>query len=305
MSRRKKSRFVQRLEYAAYRAVAALVRRSSERSVRRWGARLGTLARRLLRRRDALAMRNLEAAFPDRDAASLRATLDECWRHFGRETLAYIRTQTTPFDELVARCTFIRKDIFDDAIARGKGVVFISAHYGAWEVGGLVIASMLDDVVTVARKLDNEILEEDLVRLRARTGAAVVDRRKAARPLMKALGEGAVVVMLPDQAVQPREGVLVPFLGRPAWTTDAPAKMALRTGSTIVFAFCIPAETGHRIEFEESVPVEELSEGERDPVALTARINAIISRRIADRPELWLWMHDRWKATGGSEADGE
>jgi KDO2-lipid IV(A) lauroyltransferase len=144
-----------------------------------------------------------------------------------------------------------------------------------------------------------------MARLRARTGAQVVDRRNAARALLKGLAENAVVVLLPDQAVQPREGVLVSFIRRKAWTTDAPAKLALRRGSTIVFAFCIPDGLRHRLEFEEPIRIEQLSEAERDPVALTARINEVIARRIAARPELWLWMHDRWKWTGEGEGNSE
>jgi Lauroyl/myristoyl acyltransferase len=89
----------------------------------------------------------------------------------------------------------------------------------------------------------------------------------------------------------------VPFLGRTAWTTDAPAKMALRHGSTIVFAFCIPDGTRHRLEFEEPILVDQLQNGERDAAALTRRINDVISRRIIGDPHLWLWMHDRWKGT--------
>jgi lauroyl/myristoyl acyltransferase len=82
--------------------------------------------------------------------------------------------------------------------------------------------------------------------------------------------------------------------------------MAVRHGSPIVFVFCIPDDLRHRLVFEEPIRVDRLTEEERDPVALTARINEVISRRIAARPELWLWMHDRWKGTGESEvADGE
>jgi KDO2-lipid IV(A) lauroyltransferase len=150
----------------------------------------------------------------------------------------------------------------------------------------------------VARPLDNELLERDLQRIRARTGAEVVDRRRAARVLMRGLAENAVVVLLPDQAVQPREGILVPFLGRPAWTTPAPAKMALRADSTIVFAFCIPDGARHRIEFEEPIRASDFAQGENDAEMLTTTINEMISRRIRERPELWLWMHDRWKGTG-------
>jgi KDO2-lipid IV(A) lauroyltransferase len=300
---RKKSRFVQRVEYVLYRGVAALVRAASEERVYRWGEYLGSLARRVLRKRDRLAMTNLRATFPERDEASLRSTLNECWRHFGREVLGYLRVQQLPLEEIATRCRFVNLEAVTDAIARGKGTVLISAHYGGWEVAGLALLAHVDNVRTVARRLDNELLERDLARFRATTGAEVIDRRKAARPLMQGLADNAVIVLLPDQAVLPREGVRVPFLGRPAWTTAAPAKMALRHESTIVFGFCIPDGLGHRLEFGEPIRVDELSESERDPVALTTRINDVISRRIVARPELWLWMHDRWK--GNATGEGE
>ena len=111
--------------------------------------------------------------------------------------------------------------------------------------------------------------------MRARTGAEVVDRKRAARVLLKTLSGNGVIVLLPDQAVQPREGILVPFLGRPAWTTDAPAKMALRQESEIVFAFCIPDATGHRLEFEDPIRIDQLSDDGKNAEALTTRINEL------------------------------
>ena len=297
----RKAQWLQRLEYAAYRAVARRAAKSSPESVLRWGARIGTLSRRIVRGRDRRAMNNLRLAFPDRPVAELRQILDECWRHFGREMLHYIRLQQLPTGEVLRTVTNVNLEVLREAEALGRGVVVISAHYGGWEVGGLTMMSLVPKVCTVARKLDNEYLERDLVASRARAGADFVERRQAARALMKALAEKSVVVLLPDQSVIPREGVLVPFVGRPAWTTPAPARLALHHGTPIVFAFCIPDGTGHRLEFEGPIRVDQLGEGERDPVALTQRINDVITRRIVARPELWLWMHDRWKGTGESE----
>ena len=91
MSRRRKSLALQRSEYALYRLVAAIARRLSDRGVRRWGARLGTLSRRILKSRDRLAMRNLRETFPSKSDRDLRDILDACWRHFGREALESIR----------------------------------------------------------------------------------------------------------------------------------------------------------------------------------------------------------------------
>lgn len=299
--KRRKNPLLQRVEYVLYRTIARLVLNMTDARLHRWGTRLGALTGKLLRGRDRLAMRNLRAAFPERDTHELRRTLDECWRHFGREGLQAVHAQNLTLEEIAARCAFVNVHILDEAIARGKGVILISAHWGGWEVAGLALMALVRNVRTVARPLDNELLERDLQKIRARTGAEVIDRRRAARALLKGLAENAVIVLLPDQAVQPREGVLVPFLGRPAWTTPAPAKMALRGDATIVFGFCIPDGLRHRIEFQEAIRADQLTGDERDPAVLTARINDVIARRVAARPDLWLWMHDRWKGTGESD----
>jgi lauroyl/myristoyl acyltransferase/tetraacyldisaccharide-1-P 4'-kinase len=295
--KRRKNALLQRVEYAAYRFVARRVTAMSEEEVHRWGTRLGKVAGLLLRGRHRLALRNLRLVYPEKPERELRGIARECWRHFGRELLLSIQTQNLSLEEVAARCPFVNAHLLEEAIARGKGTILISAHWGGWEVAGLALMSLVKNVRTVARPLDNELLERELQQIRARTGAEVVDRRRAARVLLRGLAENGVAVLLPDQAVLPREGILAPFLGRPAWTTPAPAKMALRAGSTIVFAFCIPDGLRHRLEFEEPIQADLLTEAERDPEVLTTRINEIISRRIHARPDLWLWMHDRWKGT--------
>ena len=303
-SKKRKNAILERVEYLAYRAVARTAGRMSEERLQRWGTRLGALASKVIRGRDRLAMRNLRATFPDRDEASLRKTLDECWRHFGRELLSYLHLQNLSLEEIAERCPFDNKHLLEEAIARGKGTVIISAHWGGWEAGGLALMSIVPNLLTVARPLDNDLLERDLQKLRARTGAEVVDRRRAARVLMRGLAENAVVLLLGDQAVIPREGILVPFLGRPAWTTPAPARMAIRSDSTIVFGFCIPDGLRHRVEFVESIRAGQFAEDENGAEMLTQQMNDVISRRIADRPELWLWMHDRWKGTEEGQRNG-
>ena len=304
MSRRKKSMLVQRSEYALYRAVLWAARRPSDDAILKWGDRLGNFARRILRKRDRLAMRNLRETFPDKSARELREIADACWRHFGREALLWLRMQEMSLDEIASRVEFANVEVLEDAIARGNGTILISAHYGGWEAAGLALMSVVKNVRTITRPLDNQFLERDLLRFRSRTGAAVLDRKRAAREMLESLSENAVIVLLPDQAVLPREGILVPFLGRPAWTTPVPAKMAIRRGSTIVFAFCIPHGSEHRLEFGDPIQVDQMTEAECDPVVLTRRINDVISTRIAAHPELWLWMHDRWKGTATGESEG-
>ena len=299
--KKSKALWLQKAEYLLYRSVARRVAGARPETVLRWGSRIGRLASKIVRGRDRTGMRNLRRVFPDRPDSELRRILDDCWKHFGRETLRYLQLQNLPPEEAMRSVTVVNGEKIAEARSLDRGLVVLSAHYGSWEVAALVMMSLADDVRTVARRLDNQYLEREVTASRARMGAQFIDKRQAARALVKGLAEKAVLVLLPDQAVKPRDGVLVPFLGLPAWTTPAPARLALHAGAPIVFAFCIPDGTGHRLEFEGPIRVDQLSPEERDPVALTRRINDVISNRIVARPELWLWMHDRWKGTGESE----
>lgn len=300
--KRRKNRLVQWVEYLAYRGVVRFVTSMPDVAVHLWGTRLGSLMRRVLRGRDRLAMRNLRYVYPDRDRDELRSILDECWRHFGREALVSIRMQNLERAALEGRVDIVNAHLVDEALERGHGVILLSAHWGSWEVAALAAMTVVPRMRAVARALDNELLERDLQRLREKMGAEIIDRRRAARALLRGIADNGVVAMIPDQAVQAREGILVPFLGHPAWTTPAPAKLALRAGAAIVFAFCIPDGLRYRLEFQETIRTDLLTDKERDPVALTRRINEVFAQRIDARPELWLWMHDRWKGTGESES---
>src|SRR6266516_738517 len=143
MPRRRKSRLQQRLEYAAYRAVARALRSASNEAIVRWGAWVGMLGRRVLRGRDRLASRNLRMVFPEKGDAERRRILDDCWRHFGREALDSIRMQHLSAEEIAERCPIVRPELLDEALARGRGVLLISGHYGGWEVGGLAVMSRI------------------------------------------------------------------------------------------------------------------------------------------------------------------
>src|SRR3982750_2117574 len=117
MPRRRKNALQQRVEYLLYRAAARAVRAGSEATLRRWGTRLGTLARHILRGRDRLAMRNLAETFPEKSEAERRRIIDECWRHFGREALETIRMQHVSSEEILSYCTLVDAHLITDAMA--------------------------------------------------------------------------------------------------------------------------------------------------------------------------------------------
>lgn len=294
--RAEKSALRKRLEYGIVRVVASRVEKASDAQLTRWGAMMGRIASLTLAKRRRLALRNLREIFPEKSDAERSRIAEKCWSHYARMILEYLRMRHMPVEEIARRCDIVNRSFMEDAISQGKGVLLLSAHFGNWEIGGNLLVTFNQPITTVARPLDNEYLEQDLAQARSRPGIELVDRREAARPLMKALAAKRIVVLLVDQSVAPSEGVVVPFLGKPAWTTPAPARFALRFGVPIQLVFCLPTEGSRTlIEFEKTIYVDRLPESERTAEAITERINDVISHHIRKNPEYWLWMHDRWK----------
>ena len=299
--RRRKHPLLERGEYALYRAISWPLRRASRARVDAWSAKTARMVRRLLSSRDRLAASNMARVFPEKTAEEREALLDACWRHFASLVFGFVHdagSEPSPAFVITGR------EGVDEALQRGRGVIIVTAHYGDWEraIGAL---DQLDvPVCVVARKLDNRLLESDLYRIRTRSNVQIVDRRRAARPLYKTLEARGAVVVLADQAVKPREGTLVPFLGLPAWTTPAPARLSLKTGAPVVVVWCENDGDVTRIDLEPPIDPDLLSHNERNAEWITRKINDAFSARIRRRPELWLWMHDRWKGVVRSGDSG-
>lgn len=293
--KRRKPLLLQWFEYVLFRTVRGLLRILPPWLIRSFGSAIGWFCFRAVRSRTDRALRNLAHVMPERTDAERREMIERCWKHFSVETLEYIRVGSADPEEVRERIDVIGADEVARAVALGRGLMVYSAHFGPWEwaIGSLNRVKL--PVAIVARPLDNELLDEMLINSRRRFDVEMVPKRNAARALMKKLSRREAVLILPDQAVSPREGILVPFLGRPAWTTPAPARLALRHGAPIVGLFGY--RRGDRVVVELTPPIltHELDETPENIEHLTRQINDEISRRVMEEPTTWLWMHDRWK----------
>ncbi len=285
-----------KLEYGLYLGFRTLARLIGDRGLDLFGSLVAAMAFRLVRRRTDLAMNNLAMVYPELSTEERGGIVRACWRHYARESIRYIRDSTVPFDEIASNFDEIGPENIEAALEPDKGVILVSAHFGAWENALSVLAQFGRKVVVVGRVLDNSLLHARLHEGRTRSGFELLDRRFAARELVRALQNRAIVVLLVDQAVQDREGAIVPFLGHDAWTTTSAARLALKYECPILSVFCYPAtkERRQRVEF---TPV--LETAGLDEVEVMTRVNETIGRRIEADPHLWLWFHDRWKGVGG------
>ena len=186
---------------------------------------------------------------------------------------------------------------FDDARKRGKGVLLLTAHVGAWEVGSFAHSIYGNPMNIVVRNLDNVRVDDLVRRYRTLHGNVTFDNRDFARGLLGAMREGETVGILMDTNMTPPQGVFVDFFAVAACTASGLARVALKTDAAVVPAFTI-WDSGirkYKISFEPALSLVRSRDAEADVVANTALFTKAIEKCVRQHPEQWLWVHRRWK----------
>jgi KDO2-lipid IV(A) lauroyltransferase len=261
-----------------------------------YGRAFGRLAFHLDRRHRMVAIENFQSAFPESGTA--KQMILRCYEFFG----SYLFDMLTCFPKLKAsRMSDFEiegMEHLECAYKKKKGMIFFSAHHGAWELNALVQAFHGYPLGCVVRRLDNPYLEKLLDELRSSTGNFTIDKMQGFRPMLKALREGKALAILMDQNVTTQERVFVNFFGRPASTTPAVALLKLKTDCELVPVSGYPLP-GNRYRFVYGAPVEVSLTGdhEQDVLTITQECTRTLESAIREHPECWLWMHRRWKTT--------
>lgn len=284
-----------RLELAAVKLTVALVRRMPSGLVERIGTMVGRLVYLVDRPHRRIAERNVAAAFPVRPEPERQRIVRGAFEHFGRLLFELLKFSTLTPDRMLARVEFEGEEWVRQAYAQGRGVLFVTGHFGYWELQAMVHALRLQPMAVLARALDNQGLNDLLEQMRTRTGNTVLYRSGTIRRVIRLLHAGQSVGILIDQHVLGRDAIQVDFFDRPAATTSAVAALALRTGAPIVPLFALPLGGGrYRMIYEH--PVELPAPDAADPIReLTQRCTDVLEMYVRRHPELWLWMHRRWR----------
>ncbi|MBI3620915.1 MAG: lysophospholipid acyltransferase family protein [Nitrospirae bacterium] len=296
--RRNKRGLLARLTYAGALLLYLILNGMPHRvalNIGEWG---GWLLYGLDRRHRRLVQEQLRMAFPDWPASQVTRTARQCYLNFGRSAAEFARLGRADRDTILGWVTMEGREHLDRALAGGRGVLFVTAHLGNWELLAVVCNLLGYRLFPVARPLDNPWLNRLIDRIRSRHGSRIISKKadSAPRDLMRALRAGDCVGILLDQNMAPYDGVFVNFFGRPACTTKGLALIARRTGAPVLPAFIAREADGrHRVIVLPPVQLSRTNDVQRDIVTNTSRCTAVIEQMVRRYPDQWLWMHRRWK----------
>jgi len=248
------------------------------------------------RQRDA-GLQNLRMAMPELGDEERLRILRESFSNLGRLLVEFSHFPSLNKRNIADLVTYEGFEHYQDAVQRGKGVLFLTAHFGAWELSCFAHSLYGNPMKFVVREIDNSKVEQLIEKYRGLSGNKPIDKRHASRDILKALRNNETIGILVDQNTTRDEGVFVNFFGIPAATTPAIATLALRTGAAVIPGFLIwdAATRKHRLRFD--APVNLISTGDptRDIRENTRAFNAILENIVRQHPGHWLWIHRRWK----------
>jgi len=259
----------------------------------------------LARRQRRAGMRNLELAFPEKSEHERLQILRGCFQNIGR-----LLVEFSHFPELTREniAKYVDVDGFEhyaEAVRRGRGVIYLTGHLGAWELGSFSQSIFGYPLKFVVRPIANSRVEELISHYRTLGGNAPIHRRSAGREILQALRRNEAVGILFDQNTTRAEGVFADFFGIPAATTPAIATFALRTGAAVVPAFLIwdAHLKKQRLTFAPAVELVETGDKARDIVENTKKFNQVLECYVRKYPDQWLWIHRRWKTRPEGEKE--
>jgi len=286
-----------KLEYAAawpFIKILGILPRSLSRALAIFLSQIVYLLHAKLRR---VGMRNLAMAFPEKSEAERARILRGVFKSLGRELAELCQFPRYTLENVEQVVVYDGLENYERAYARKKGVLFLTAHFGGWELSAFVHSMHGHWMHVVMRPMDNPYLDRLLQSYRTMHGNKVVPKDDFVRGLLAAMKAGEVVGILMDTNMTPPQGIFVDFFGIPACTASGLARIALRTDAAVVPTFTIWDESlgKYRLRFDPHIELIRTGNLEADITVNTQLFTKRIEDYARQYPDQWLWVHRRWK----------
>ncbi|MBL3519325.1 lipid A biosynthesis acyltransferase [Arcobacter lanthieri] len=208
----------------------------------------------------------------------------------------FIENQNITKENMFKKANILNKEIIEKAFKENRKVIYITAHYGGWEITLPYIALMFGEIAVVNRKMDNPHIQEKYAKARSKNKITMLEKESAAKGMIQAFKDNKSIAVVIDQHIG--SGLDIDFLGQKAKATDSTSRMALKFDAIIIPIFTV--NNGFRdwtIEVKEAIDVRSFEFKTNDKIKeLTQIQNDIVSKQIFEKPDFWLWQHKRFKA---------
>jgi KDO2-lipid IV(A) lauroyltransferase len=241
------------------------------------------------------ARRNIALAMPELGKDEIERIVTAMWDNLGRTVGEYAHLPLFAKPEERHRLEVVHAEMLRALASSGNGGVFVSGHFANWEILPVVMQFEGLEGGEVYRHANNPYVNAWLIRLREKVTRAVQIPKggPGARVIVRLMKENRFVAMLTDQKMN--DGIETTFFGLRAMSTAAPAGLAVRYNDPIVPAWIERLDGANfRITVYNPITARPGADPAADVLRITQELNDFLEARIRERPDQWLWLHDRW-----------
>lgn len=256
---------------------------------------LADLAHYVDTKRKNVIRQNLSFAFGDTLSEEEKKAIEHyCYRNLALNFLQVMENRHNTTADLARKIVFTNPEIVEKLLNDNRSIIFVSAHYGNWEMGATALADLITPTYSIYKALSNGVFEPYLLEARTRHQMHMTEKSGALKYLARALKNHQSVSLMIDQASNARSGVKVDFFGHPTYHASTPAILSHKYNAPIVGLYIHTEDEEHyTITFEE--PIEVHGDDEASILEATQRQVDGLERVIRANPKFWFWCHKRWK----------
>ena len=230
-----------------------------------------------------------------------RQAARDSWRNYGRYLSDFFYLPNTTSPAVLARMHDVAggPGVFgriDEALARGKGLIIVTAHFGAFDIAGVLVAARMP-LAVIADSFTDPRMDQLIQSQRSSFGLSVIRAEKSPRPILRALKDNQAVAIVADRPLPEGEGTPITFFGARCYVPSGPAQLALLSGAAMGAGFCYYDERFSEIYYaalNELIIPESTGDRAADVATLTQRVYSDMERVIRQRPEQWYMFRPFW-----------
>jgi len=199
-------------------------------------------------------------------------------------------------EQLQNKITIQNIEVVQRVHDEGRAVIYVTTHYCSWEFGGASIGAFIEPIIAVYKKMKNPVYEEWLLEARDAFGNISMEKDNVVKPLVKNIKNGVGCGLLIDTNINPKEGVMVDFMGKSIRQTSTPAFLARKFNAAIIpVTMRTDDENNYTLMLFDEIKVQHSDDAKSDILKATQLQADWLAHLITEEPKFWFWLHRRFK----------
>lgn len=284
-----------KIEYLLLKFLSFLISKLSIKTSQKLARVLAFIFYYLIPLRKKVVIKNLRIAFPDKSEKELKKFVRKAYENLFLVLVEILLLPYLSEDKIYEMVEIENIKLIEEALSREKGLIFVSAHFGNWEILALAAALKLKKpFMIVTKPLRNNLVDQYINNWRCKYGNSIIPLNKSIKNIFKALIDKKIIALLADQRAS-TNSLQLKFFDKLTHVYEGPATLSVKTGAPLILGMAIREDfLKYKVELT-PIPIPEDKNDNEKIISMTENYITLLEIYIRKYPDHWLWFHNRWR----------